>query len=137
MDKSIALLEKLQTILPRPTLPTIYKAPTLILVAPYMTKHAMILFINTIQYNADFAITGTIRGTSLENLYQELGLDSLQQRYWYHKSFNFLKIIKEKSLEYLFDIIPKNNLIIEQEILTSHNLLQNTTSSRILFFFHQ
>ena len=88
-----------------------------------MTKHTTILFINIIQYNAVFAITETIKGTSLENLYQELGLESLQQRRWYCKSFIFLKIIKEKSLEYLFNIIPKNNLIIEQEILTSHNLL--------------
>ena len=45
VNKSIALLRKLQTILPRPTLLTIYKASTLILVAPYMTKYTMILFI--------------------------------------------------------------------------------------------
>ena len=45
VNKSITLLRKLQTILPRPTLLTIYKASTLILVAPYMTKYTMILFI--------------------------------------------------------------------------------------------
>ena len=41
VNKSIALLRKLQTIIPRPTLLTIYKAfirPTLITVTPYMTK---------------------------------------------------------------------------------------------------
>ena len=31
--------------------------------------------IECVQYNAAFAITGTIRGTSKEKLYQELGLE--------------------------------------------------------------
>ena len=33
-----------------------------------------------IQHNAPIAITGAIRGTSSENLYQELGLESLRSR---------------------------------------------------------
>ena len=33
----------------------------------------------TIQYNADLSITGAIRGFSREKLYQELGLQTLQQ----------------------------------------------------------
>ena len=36
--------------------------------------------IESIQYNAALAITGAIRGTSREKLYQELGFKSLQQR---------------------------------------------------------
>ena len=38
-----------------------------------------------IQYNACLAITGAIRGTSKEKLYQKLGLESLQLRRWYRK----------------------------------------------------
>ena len=34
----------------------------------------------SIQYNAAIAITGAIRGTSSEKLYQELGLESLRSR---------------------------------------------------------
>ena len=34
----------------------------------------------TIQYNAALAITGAIRCSSREKLYQELGLETLQQR---------------------------------------------------------
>ena len=34
----------------------------------------------TVQYNAALIITGTIRGTSKEKLYQELGLESLKDR---------------------------------------------------------
>ena len=33
------------------------------------------------------AITGAIRGTSKEKLYQELGLESLEKRRWYQKDF--------------------------------------------------
>ena len=35
--------------------------------------------LESIQYNTALAITGAIRGTSSEKLYQELGLESLQQ----------------------------------------------------------
>ena len=34
--------------------------------------------LESIQYNAQLAITGVIRGTSKEMFYQELGLESLQ-----------------------------------------------------------
>ena len=73
--------------------------------------------------------------TSLEKLYQQLGLESLQQRRWYHKLCPFLKIIKEKSPDYLFNIIPKNNS--NHRTRNSYNIPQfdlNTTSPRILFF---
>ena len=97
VSKSIALLRKLQTILPRPTLLTIYKAfirPHLdygdtIYDHPYNDSFHQKL--ESIQYNAALAITGAIRGTSSENLYQELGLKSLQQRRWYSKLCTFLK----------------------------------------------
>ena len=36
--------------------------------------------IESVQYNAALAITGAIRGTSKEKLYQELGLESLKNR---------------------------------------------------------
>ena len=36
--------------------------------------------LESLQYNAALAITGEIRGTSKEKLYNELGLESLQKR---------------------------------------------------------
>ena len=36
--------------------------------------------IGSVQYNTALAVKGAIRGTSRENLYQELGLESLQNR---------------------------------------------------------
>ena len=45
----------------------------------------------SVQYNAALAITGTVRGTSREKLYQELGFESPQQRRWYRKLAYYLK----------------------------------------------
>ena len=38
--------------------------------------------IESVQYNAALAITGAIRGTSMDKLYKELGLESLKSRRW-------------------------------------------------------
>ena len=64
----------------------------------------------TIQYNAALAITGAIRGSSREKLYQELGLETLQQRRWYRKLCCFYKILKSQSPKYLYSIIPIHNM---------------------------
>ena len=115
MNKLVALLRKLQTIPPRQTLLTIYKAfirshldygDTIYDQAYNDSFHQKL---ESIQYNAALAITGAIRGTSLEKLQQELGLESLQQRRWCRKLCTFLKINKEKSPDSLFNTIPKNN----------------------------
>ena len=81
INKTIA--QKLQNLLPRPALITIYK----VFVRPHLDcgdiihdesytasfDHKLELF----RYIAFLAITRDIRGTSKENLYQELGLESL------------------------------------------------------------
>ena len=41
----------------------------------------------SIQYNAVIAITGAIRGTSLEKLFQDLGLETLKSRHWSRKFY--------------------------------------------------
>ena len=64
----------------------------------------------SIQYNAALAITGAVRGTSWEKLYQELGLESLQQRRWYRKLCCLFKIINNQSLSYLFQLVPSPNI---------------------------
>ena len=56
------------------------------------------------------AITGAIRGSSREKLYQELGLETLQQRRWYRKLCCFYKILKSQSPKYLYSIIPIHNM---------------------------
>ena len=112
VNKTIGLLRKLQNILPREPLLTIYKS----FVRPYLDygdviydQHYNNSFhqkLESIQYNAALAITGAIRGSSREKLYQELGLESLKQRRWFRKLCYFFKITKNQSPKYLFDKIP-------------------------------
>ena len=61
---------------------------------------------DSVQYNAALAITGAIRGTSRENFFQELGLESDCKRQLYRKLCYFFKIFKGQSPEYLFRILP-------------------------------
>ena len=111
VNKTIGLLQKLQNILPRGSLRTIFKS----FVRPQLDYGDVVYdqsFNNTFhqkmesfQYNAALAITGAIRDSSREKLYQELGLESLQQRRWYKKLCCFFKLIKKKSPKYLFNNI--------------------------------
>ena len=59
----------------------------------------------SIQYNTALARTGAIRGSSREKLYQELGLESLEQRRWYRKLCYFFKLIKNQSHKHIFNNI--------------------------------
>ena len=76
VDKSIGLLHKLQMILPRQSLATcINPSSGLILTSDLIFDQAFNKSfhdnLESIQYNALLAITGAIRGTLKENLYQE------------------------------------------------------------------
>ena len=78
------------------------------------------------QFNVVLTITGAIRGSSRENLYQELSLESLKLRRWYRKFFILQKIEwalvfqtqKNEHRSYLFDIISK---ILSTGTSRSHN----------------
>ena len=86
INRTIGLLRKLQSVLPRITLVIIYKA----FVRPNLdygdilydqTFNSSFLFrLESTQYNACLAITEAIRGTSREKLYPELGLEHLKLR---------------------------------------------------------
>ena len=65
--------------------------------------------LESLQYNAALAITGVIRGTSKEKLYNELGLESLQNRRLYRKLSFLYKVIANQSPLYLFNMIPMQN----------------------------
>ena len=88
ISKTLGLLRKFQQILPRSSLLTIYKT-----FIRSQLDYADIIYdqaynsafhdkLESIQYNACLAITGAIRGTSTEKIYQELGLESLKSRRW-------------------------------------------------------
>ena len=59
----------------------------------------------SVQYNFALNMTGSIRGTSVEKIYQELGLESLPKRRWYRKLSHFFRLFKGQFREYLFKIL--------------------------------
>ena len=68
---------------------------------------------NQVNYPSALAalpITGAIRDSSREKLYQELGLETLQQRLQYRKLCCFYKIRILQSPKYLYSIIPMYNM---------------------------
>ena len=65
-----------------------------------------IISLSNFQYNASLAITGVIRNTSKEKLYQELVSESLQHRHWFCKLCIFYKIFKNQSPCYLYEVLP-------------------------------
>ena len=86
INKTIGLLRKFQNFLARKSLFTIYKS----FIRPHL-GYGNIIYdqtykasfhqrLESLQNNAVFAITGVIRGTSKEKIYNELGLESLQNR---------------------------------------------------------
>ena len=62
--------------------------------------------LESVQYNTCLALTGAIRGSSQEKIYQELGFESLQVRRWYKKLCLFYKVLKNEHSQYLFNLIP-------------------------------
>ena len=64
--------------------------------------------VESIRYNVTLALTGAIRGSSRENLYQGLGLESLQLRRWCRKLCYFYKIYNKQAPGYLTELIPTN-----------------------------
>ena len=112
VNKTIALLRKLQVTLPRTSLITILKS----FIRPHLDYGDIIYDrayntsfhqnIESVQYNVALAITGAVRGTSREKLYQEGGFESLQQEHWYRKLCCLFKTIKNQSPSYLFQLAP-------------------------------
>ena len=116
ISKILGLLRKLHNLPPRSALITIDKAfvrshlhygDILYDQAYNMSFHHKL---ESIQYNACLAITGAMGGTSKEKFYQELGLESLKLRCWYRKLRMFNNIYKNKSPQYLFELIPEKTM---------------------------
>ena len=59
-----------------------------------------------IQYHAALAITGSWKGTNLNEIYDELGWESLTDRRWCRRLFHFYNIQNNLTPPYLKDPIP-------------------------------
>ena len=113
----MGILCKFQQIFPRSSLLTTYKTLT-----RSRLDYADIIYyqvynsafhdkLESGQYNACLAITGEIRGTSTEKPYLKLSLESLKSRCRFRKLCHFYKIVNEKFLSYLFNLIPNFNKV--------------------------
>ena len=114
--KGIAVLRKLQNIIPRNSLLIIYKS----FIRPHLdygdiiydqpNKGSFCQKIESILYQAAVAITGAIHGTSQTKLYKELGIESMKLRQWFRRLCYFFKIQSSGLPQYLNDLIPKPSL---------------------------
>ena len=102
VNRGIAILCKLQSVLPRQALLTIYKS----FIRPHFDYGNVIYYqsysdsfhakLEPYQYKAALAMTGAIKGSSSEKLYLELGIEHFRSRRWFRKLCLFYKIRKEQ-----------------------------------------
>ena len=62
--------------------------------------------IESVQYNATLAVTGTIKGSSHEKLYQKLGLEYLYRRRWARRLRLLYKVFSTAQPSYIYDLLP-------------------------------
>ena len=113
VNKGIAVIKKLRHVLPRKSLLTIYK----VFLRPLIDYRDIIYDrphnssfcekSESAQYKANLVITSAIQGTSRENFFQELGLESLKSRRWFRCLCCMFKIMKNEAPKYLISLIPK------------------------------
>lgn len=132
INRGIGFLRKARDYLPRKALLQIYKAHIrshldycdIIYHKPVFTEFSKAYFterastdpihlnesfsnrIENVQYRSALAITGCIKGTSRERLYNELGLESLSDRRLFHQLVFMYKIINGLAPSYLKEFIP-------------------------------
>ena len=112
--KGVSLLCKLSMLLPQQCLITIFK----FFIRPLLDYGDVIYsqplneflsyIIETVQYEAQLAITGAIGESYQEKLYQESGLEHLHQRRWMRQLCLFYKAFHNKVLKCIHSLIPSS-----------------------------
>ena len=122
-NKGIGMIKFLSRYLPRATLDQIYKLhvrphfdycdviyhvpPTHNPFTLCTSQNYLMNRLETMQYTAALAITGTWKGTSREKIYKELGWESLSDRRWYRRLTLFFKIFNGLTPNYLTSLLPE------------------------------
>ena len=92
----------------------------------YRTNLLTIPFVRLLHlFNTKLPITGTIKCSSSEPLYQELGLESLSDRRWYRRLVYYFNIVSCKSPAYLCSLLPAKQQSYDP---LRSNLFRNFTS---------
>ena len=114
-SKGIGVIKKLFKSLPRNALLTIYKSFVRShldygdIVYDRPNNESFINKLEQVQYNAALAITGAIKCGSRRELYNELGLESLQSRRRLRHLCFLHKVISNGLPAYLYKLIPKKS----------------------------
>ena len=125
--------------MPRKSLVTIYKAflkPLLDYGDIIYEQPRNVSFcekIESVQYEAGLAIIGATQGTSRNQIYEELGIESLKSRRWNRRLSCMFEIMKEEAPNYLINLIPKCNQINSH--ICQSSIVEQIVSS-ILFSFY-
>ena len=129
VNNAVGLLSKLQNLLPRTMLITIYKT----FIWPHL-DYGDVLYdqafnnsfkekLESVQYNVFLALTGAISGASKEKICQELELESLRDRRCCKKLRLFYKVLKNKNPKFLFSLIPTRRLLYSTQNIHNIHLL--------------
>ena len=142
--KGVGVLKYFSSYLPLKSLDIIYKLFTRSLLdycdviyhIPYSytinnlstSLHSLMESVERIQYQAALAITGTWQGSNRNKLYDELGWESLSDRRWSRRLFQFYKIHNNMTPQYLKDNLPPTRILPRGNNNTNfyHNLHCNT-----------
>ena len=137
--KMNGIIERLSVNVPRDALWRIYKS--------FMRPHLDYEDINNetfkskienIQHKACIAITSAIQGTSRERLYQELGLESLENRCLYRQLIFFHKIVNGATPMYLTGYLNTNENMVYNARASDQNKIRRfrarTEHFKRLFF---
>ena len=138
--KGIAVLRKLQNIIPINSLLPIYKS----LKHPHVDYDDIIYHqsnngsfqqkTESIQYRAAPAITGAIHRSSQTKLYNELEIKSMKIKQWFRLLYYFFKIHSSGLPQYLNDLTPKPSLCCTKRFSLLPNFKVRTKLLRNSFF---
>ena len=76
-----------------------------------------------VQYKPTLVITGAIKGTSRDRLYQQLGLESLADKRWSRRLFFFREIIQ--------GLLPSYLKIYHNAVSEGAHIIRSTTQNKI------
>ena len=91
--------------------------------------------IESVQYQAALAVTGTWKGTSTNRIYEELGWKSLSDRRWFRRLIQFFKIQNGFTLETPVPV-PRNHLFGTRSENDLHNIKCRTNPYLNSFYPH-
>ena len=136
--KGIDFLRKLENIIPRNSLLTIYKSFVPLhlgdIIYHQRNNESFCQKIESIQYQAALAIKDAIHRASQTKLYKKLGIESMKLRQWFRRLCYFFKIQSSGLPQYLNDLIPKPSLRYTTRFSPLPNFKVRTELFRNSFF---